>query len=87
MKRQNKAWDARLRATSRVVTRRQRNRPVVAGLVLSTVLLTVVGLATDLWFAPGLSTLACYGPATASGFVLLAFLFSKRLWVVLPPRS
>jgi hypothetical protein len=86
MKRQNKAWDARLRATSRVVTRRQRNRPVVAGLVLSTILLAIGGLAMDLWFAPELSPLACYGPATASGVALLAFLFSKRLWVTLPPR-
>jgi hypothetical protein len=87
MKQQNKAWDARLRATSRVVTRRQRNRPVVAGLTLSTVLLAIVGLAVDLWFAPGLTLLAGYGPATASGVVLFAFLFSKRLWVTLPPGS
>ena len=86
MKQQNKAWDARLRATSRVVTRQQRNRPVVAGLVLSTVLLTIVGLTTDLWFAPELSTLVCYAPATASGVALLAFLFGNRLWVTLPPR-
>jgi hypothetical protein len=85
MKRQNKAWDARLRATSRIVTRRQRNRPVVASLALSTVLLAIVGLAVDLWFAPALQPLACYGPATASGIALLAFLFSKRLWVTLPP--
>ncbi|MDD1453045.1 hypothetical protein NHF48_022370 [Sphingomonas sp. H160509] len=85
MKRQNKAWDARLRATSRIVTRRQRNRHVVAGLTLSTVLLAIAGLAVDLWFAPALTPLACYGPATASGIALLAFLFSKRLWVTLPP--
>lgn len=87
MKQQNKAWDARLRAASRVVTRRQRNRPVVAGLTLSTVLLAIVGLAVDLWFAPALTPLACYGPAALSGGVLLAFLFSKRLWVTLPPGS
>nr|WP_253072662.1 hypothetical protein [Sphingomonas sp. H160509] len=67
------------------MTRRQRNRHVVAGLTLSTVLLAIAGLAVDLWFAPALTPLACYGPATASGIALLAFLFSKRLWVTLPP--
>lgn len=86
MKRQDRAWDARLRATSRVVTRRQRNGPVVIGLTLSTVLLASIGLAVDLWFAPTLSILICYGPATASSVVLLAFLFNKRLWVIVRPK-
>lgn len=87
MTRPDKAWDAKLRARSRTVTRRQRNQPVVTRLMLSTVLLAMLGLAVDLWVAPGLSPLVCYGPATVSGIALLAFLFSKRLWVIVPPNS
>jgi hypothetical protein len=59
---------------------------VVAGLTLSTVLLAIAGLAVDLSFAPALTPLACYSPATVSGIALLTFLFSKRLWVTVPPR-
>lgn len=82
-----KAWDANLRATSRVTTRRQRNPIAVARLTASTVLLMVLGLGVDLWFAPGLATVACYTPAALSGVVLLLFLFDKRLWVTLRPTS
>lgn len=85
MKRQDKAWDARLRTQARGSTIRHRNRAAVVGLTLLTVVLAMTSLLADLWLAPGLPALGCYGAATVSGIILLAFLFSKRLWVTRPP--
>ncbi len=82
-----KDWDANFQATSRVVTRRERNSVTVAALTVSTVLLMVGGLGVDLWFAPALETVACYAPATLSGVVLLLFLSNRRLWVTQRPTS
>lgn len=84
---QEKAWEIRLRAKARDTTIRHRNRPAVIGLTLSTVLFAIAGLMADLRVGPSLLTLVCYGAAVVSGVVLLAFLFSRRLWVSRPPKG
>lgn len=86
MRRWDKAWEIRLRTKARGTTIRHRNRPMVAGLTASTVLLAMAGLIADLRLGSCPVTLACYGAAVVSGIVLLAFLFNRRLWVSRPPE-
>lgn len=85
-KRPEKAWETRLKTNARRVTVRHRNRQVVIGLTLLTVLLAIAGLLAELWLHLKLPARVCYVAATLSGIVVLVFLFDRRLWITRPPE-
>lgn len=80
-----KPWDAWLKQEGPAGVRRGWNRPVVAALMMLTVLLELAGLFADLQLGSRGLTIASYAAAVLSGSVLLAFLFNKRLWVTRRP--
>ncbi|WP_174280160.1 hypothetical protein [Sphingomonas bacterium] len=86
-KRSEKVWETRLKTNARRVTVRHRNRQVVIGLTLLTVLLAMAGLLAELWLDLNLPARVCYVAATLSGIVVLVFLFDRRLWITRPPEQ
>jgi undecaprenyl pyrophosphate phosphatase UppP len=86
-RRPEKAWEARLKANARRATVRHRNRRVVTGLTLLTVLLAVAGLLAELWLDLNLLAHVCYVAATIAGIVVLVFLFDRRLWITRRPSG
>ena len=80
----DKPWQARVALDAGRTRVLQRNWAAVWGWTTATLAALSAGLLSDLSAAPRWLTLGCYGAAAVSGVVLLAYLFTKRLYVAYP---